>query len=103
MVSPQMINCCKGPIIHHHRQFNKIKKKTILHFVPSKITGVTSKFSELEIGIFQSFLCASVFQGLLLLNFTVRSHVFEKRSKFYLVLSFFIFFIVRHGTFRSPR
>ena len=82
-----MIKCCKGPIIDHHRQFNKIKK-TILHFVHSKITEVTSKFSELEIGIFQSFLCASVFQGLLLLNFMVRSHVFEKRSKFCLVLSF---------------
>ena len=31
-----MIKCCKGPIIDHYRPFNKIKKKTILHFVHSK-------------------------------------------------------------------
>lgn len=49
MVSQQMIKCCKGPIIDHHRQLNKIKKKTILHFVHSKITEVTSKFSEFKL------------------------------------------------------
>ena len=40
-------------------------------------------------GRFQSVLRVSVFQGLLLLNFRVKSHVFEKCSEFYLVLSIF--------------
>ena len=48
------------------------------------------------IGNFDPFC---VFLGSLLLNFRVRSRVFEKRCKFNLSSKFFIFFILKHSKF----
>ena len=45
------------------------------------------------------FYRCCVFQNSLLLNFRVRSRVFEKPSKFYLSSTFFIFFLLKHGKF----